>query len=108
MGCLYRHAQHPFYTCRGDTAHGQPGHCHGLAAASIDAIVRQQVLRALEPVALELSLQAINDETHERQQLDRAWKQRLDRAQYEAGRAERQYRAVDPENRMVAKTLEQQ
>ena len=108
MGCLYRHAQHPFYTCRGDTAHGQPGNCHGLAAASIDAIVRQQVLRALEPVALELSLQAINDETHERQQLDRAWKQRLDRAQYEAGRAERQYRAVDPENRLVAKTLEQQ
>jgi DNA invertase Pin-like site-specific DNA recombinase/DNA-binding transcriptional MerR regulator len=108
MGCHYRHAQHPFYICRDDTAYGQPRNCRGLTAASIDAIVRQQVLRALEPSVLELSLQAINEETRERQQLDRAWKQRVDRAQYEAGRAERQYRAVDPENRLVAKTLEQQ
>lgn len=69
--------------------------------------MREQVLQALEPAALELSLQVIDDETGERQRLDRAWKQRLDRARYEAGLVERQYNAVDPENRLVARTLEQ-
>lgn len=108
MDCHYRHAQHPFYNCSGDSEHGQPRNCHGLTAASIDVIVRQQVFQALEPSALELSLQAIDDETRERQRLDRGWKQRLERAHYESGQAERQYKAVDPDNRLVARTLEQQ
>ena len=108
MDCHYRHAQHPYYTCRGDSAHAQKRTCHGLAARTIDFVVCQQVLRALEPSALELSLRAIDDEKRERQRLDQDWKQRLERAQYEAGRAERQYKAVDPENRLVARTLEQQ
>lgn len=52
--------------------------------------------------------QAINDEIRERQRLDQGWKQRVERARYETGRAERQYKAVDPENRLVSRTLEQQ
>lgn len=107
MASHYRYADQPYYDCVGDTEHAQPRTCHGLAAASIDGIVREQVLQALEPAALELSLQVIDDETGERQRLDRAWKQRLDRARYEAGLVERQYNAVDPENRLVARTLEQ-
>ena len=39
--------------------------------------------------------------------LDKHWKQRLERANYEAEDAERRYRAVDPENRLVARSLEQ-
>lgn len=108
MSCHYRHAQHPYYMCMGDSEHAQKRTCHGLTAGSIDGIVRQQVLRALEPSALELSLRVIDDEKRERQRLDQDWKQRLERTQYEAGRAERQYKAVDPENRLVARTLEQQ
>src|SRR5439155_13249713 len=38
--------------------------------------------------------------------LERHWRQQLERARYEAERAERQYRAVEPENRLVARTLE--
>lgn len=108
MSSLYRHVRNPFYLCNGDSEHGQKSHCPGLSASSIDAIVRQQVLQALEPSALELSLHAIEDEMNERRRLDQNWEQRLERAQYEADRAERQYKAVDPENRLVARSLEQQ
>jgi len=68
--------------------------------------VSQQVLRALEPAALELSLRAVQDVEGERRQLHRQWKQRLERVRYESERAERQYQAVDPDNRLVARTLE--
>ena len=68
----------------------------------------KQVLRALEPAALELSLKAIENVQRERQRLNRHWEQRLERASYEVQRAERQYQAVEPENRLVARSLEQQ
>jgi hypothetical protein len=38
--------------------------------------------------------------------LHQHWQQQLERARYEAGRAARQYRAVEPENRLVARELE--
>src|SRR5690606_3961054 len=44
----------------------------------------------------------------EREQLHRQWRQRLERARHEADRARRQYRAVEPENRLVARTLERE
>ena len=65
-------------------------------------------MRALEPATLELSLKAIQDVHQERERLHRHWKQRLERATYEAERAERQYHAVEPENRLVARSLERQ
>jgi DNA invertase Pin-like site-specific DNA recombinase len=80
--------------------------CHGLKAAVIDGLVADQVLHALEPATLELSLTAIADIEQEREGLHRYWRQRLERARYDSDRAGRQYRAVEPENRLVARTLE--
>jgi hypothetical protein len=60
----------------------------------------------LEPAALELSLAAEADMTKERQRLERHWQQRLERSRYESDRACRQYHAVEPENRLVARELE--
>src|SRR5439155_22916987 len=42
----------------------------------------------------------------ERGRLDRYWRQQRERCRYEVERAERQYQAVDPTNRLVARTLE--
>jgi len=81
--------------------------CFGLKAAVVDHLVTAQVLRALEPATLELSRQALEDVQRGRGRLDKHWKQRLERARYEAEDAERRYRAVDPENRLVARSLEQ-
>jgi hypothetical protein len=68
--------------------------------------VVQQVLHALEPAGLEVSLSAANNIERERGKLLQHWQQRLERARYEADRAARQYEAVEPENRLVARTLE--
>lgn len=80
--------------------------CYGLKATAIDDTVARQVLRALEPAALDLSLRAIEGIQQERGRLHRHWEQQLERARYDSERAERQYQAVDPDNRLVARTLE--
>src|SRR5207247_3783274 len=80
--------------------------CHGLQAGAVDDLVAAQVLHAVAPAVLELSNKAVADIQKERARLERHWRQQLERARYEAERAERQYRAVEPENRLVARTLE--
>jgi hypothetical protein len=70
-------------------------------------VVSGLVLRALEPAALEVSLRMAEDLEAEHADAQRLWLQRLERARYEAERAFRQYDAVEPENRLVARTLEQ-
>lgn len=88
-------------------AYGEP-RCQSLVGRILDEWVGQQVLAALEPAALEVSLKAIEEVQAERAQLHRHWRQRLERARYEAERAQRQFNAVEPENRLVARTLEHQ
>jgi DNA invertase Pin-like site-specific DNA recombinase len=105
MHAAYRTKAKPYYECMRRKLEGST--CCGLGAAAVDDLVGQQVLRALEPAALELSLQALQQVHQERERLHRHWQQRLERARHEAQRAERQYQAVEPENRLVARTLEQ-
>ncbi len=105
MHAGYRAKAKPYYECMRRKLEGST--CCGLGAAAIDDLVGQQVLRALEPAALELSLQAQQHVHEERERLHQHWLQRLERAAQEARRAERQYQAVEPENRLVARTLEQ-
>jgi DNA invertase Pin-like site-specific DNA recombinase len=80
--------------------------CQSLAGPPLDQYVRAQVLAALEPAALELSLEAATHVEQERDDLNRLWQQRLERAAYEAERAGRQYRVAEPENRLVVRQLE--
>ncbi len=82
--------------------------CQSLAGPPLDQFVSGWVLAALEPAPLELSLEAATHLERERADLDRLWQQRLERAAYEAERAGRQYRLVEPENRLVARHLERE
>jgi DNA invertase Pin-like site-specific DNA recombinase len=107
MQTSYRHTGKPFYSCTRHLTRGTEQTCYGLKAAVVDDVVAEQVLRALEPAALELSLQATQDIQKGRERLDRHWQQQLERARYEVEHARRQYDAVEPENRLVARTLEQ-
>jgi DNA invertase Pin-like site-specific DNA recombinase len=94
------------YSCqRGALDYAEPV-CQSLAGGPLDDLVGRQALLALEPAALELSLRAVADVQAERGRLDRQWRLRLERSRYEAERAARQYRACEPENRMVARELE--
>jgi DNA invertase Pin-like site-specific DNA recombinase len=97
----------PHYWCDTHFFEEREQPCFGLKAPPVDELVAQQVLRALEPAAVDLSLQAATDIKRERERLHEHWRQRLERAQYESDRAERQYQSVEPENRLVARTLEQ-
>jgi DNA invertase Pin-like site-specific DNA recombinase len=80
--------------------------CGRIAAATLDDLVAREVLRVLEPAALELSLRAGEDVERERNRLHDQWRQRLERVRHEVARAERQYQLAEPENRLVARTLE--
>lgn len=68
----------------------------------------QQVLAALEPAALELSLTAAQQLERERADLEHLWQQRRERAAYSAERAGRQYRLAEPETRLVVRQLERE
>ena len=72
----------------------------------VDAHVTGLLLRAMAPAALEVSLAAAGQAEAQRAQVDRIWRQRLERAGYQADRARRQYQLAEPENRLVVRQLE--
>lgn len=97
----------PRYQC--DTGRAIYGHdrCQSVAARVIDEEVVRLTLLALAPASLEVSLEVAADLERQRGQLEAHWTSRLERAKYDADRARRQYEAVEPENRLVGRTLEQ-
>lgn len=97
-----------YYNCHKHLVAGTEPNCFGLQAATVDEVVGAQVLRALAPAALELSLAAVANLEQEQGRLAMQWQQKLKRARYDVELAERRYRAVDPANRLVATTLETQ
>jgi len=94
------------YTCRTGVGDGRGTCRQGLAGRVLDQFIAVQVLAALRPGAVELSLSAADDVMRERSALDENWRQRLERARTQAARIERQYQAAEPENRLVQRTLE--
>lgn len=97
----------PGYYCPGhNIVDGRGEYCLNIGGGQIDAAVASAFLAALAPAALAASLQAA-------EQIDAAHaatltqaRQDVERARYETQRAERRYRAVDAENRLVARGLE--
>jgi len=97
---------HHTYDCVERRNHYGEPLCQHVPGPCLDAFVSQQVLAALEPASLELSLTAAERVEQDRAELDRLWQQRRERAAYDAARAARQYHAVEPEHRLVARSLE--
>ncbi len=107
MTTSYKTDKLPSYRCdefmRNQTLEG---YCGRLAAKWVDDLVSSQVLRAVAPAALKLSEAAMTEIEIERQELHRQWSLKIERSRQECDRARRQYQAVEPENRLVARTLE--
>ena len=80
--------------------------CQGIVGRDLDRFITERVFQILEPASLELCLAATEDLEQERLRLDQQWRQRLERAAQQADRTARQFHAVEPENRLVARTLE--
>ena len=109
MVSLYNNNGHSLrYECsQMATSYGQ-ARCQSLTGRTLDEWVEKQVLCALEPAALEISLRVAAEVQAQRAQLHQHWQLRLERAHYEVERAARQYHSVEPEHRLVARTLEHQ
>jgi len=85
---------------------GDYGICWSVAGAAIEIAVTEHVLDAITASQLDLSLAVLGELEQVTQEQHRQWQLRLERVRYEAQRAERQFDAVEPENRLVARTLE--
>ncbi len=94
------------YVCQRQALDYAAPPCQSLAGAALEQLVRDQVLEVVTPAGLELSRRAAQEFQRERAVLDRQWRLRLERAVQDVDRAFRQYNAVEPENRLVARTLE--
>jgi DNA invertase Pin-like site-specific DNA recombinase len=101
------HGDHPVYRCVADKhQRGAGSSCQEVRAVSIDAEIERLVLAALAPDRVALAVAALEELEEEVAQLQRQWSLKRERARYEAERARRQYDAVEPENRLVARSLE--
>jgi hypothetical protein len=82
--------------------------CWSVAGRAIDEALAQLVLQTVQPAEIELALAVAREVERQADALDGQWQLQLERARYEARLAERRYKAVDPDNRVVARTLERQ
>jgi DNA invertase Pin-like site-specific DNA recombinase len=97
----------PGYHCAGkNIVNGRGEYCLNVGGVQIDAAVAAAFLAALAPAGLAASLQAIEQLEADHETTLAQFRRDVERARYGAQRAERRYRAVDPENRLVARGLE--
>ena len=106
MAVQYKENDNPYFTC--SVARSQFGDriCQSFGATELESLVVRQVLTAMEPASIELSLKAAEAIEAEQQRLEKHHRETVERATYEAELARRRYEEVDPSNRLVAAQLE--
>ena len=99
--------QSPAYHCPGSVlVEGRGQWCLRVGGTQIDEAVADALLAALTPAGVKAALAAAEALEHDHDAALKQWRLQVERAQYEAQRAERRYRAVEPEHRLVARGLE--
>jgi len=96
----------PVYRCdKPNLMMGLP-RCMTFGGPRVDAAITRELLRAVEPMAIEAAFEA--ERMHRDQQDDqrRMLDMDIQQARYEASLAERRYAACDPDNRLIAAQLE--
>lgn len=100
------HMGSAYYCCDRDQRRFGERVCCWASAKRVDAVVEELLLGVLNEGTLELSLEHERKLQEEERQTDRQWREKLQRLEYESNIARRRYELVDPENRLVARTLE--
>ena len=99
----------PGYHCGGEhLVNGRGSYCLNIGGVQIDEAVTRAFIVALEPIKLAATVAAAERLEVDREATLKQWRLGVERANYEASRAERRYRAVDPDNRLVARGLERE
>lgn len=97
----------PYYECaRARADHVATPDCRSIRAATVDDAVAAALLAAVSPDQLVLALAAAGEVTQRRARTVRAAELTVERARYAAERAERAHTVCEPENRLVARSLE--
>lgn len=96
----------PLYECIGRWEHGNKATCSCVPADILDQAVSDKILSIMKPSELEISLKVMHNINDVNLKSDKQWLLAIERAQYEADRAERQFMLADPENRLVVRSLE--
>jgi DNA invertase Pin-like site-specific DNA recombinase len=96
----------PDYVCQRDCVEEAEPTCQRIPGGGIDEAVGQLLVKSVTPLALEVVLQVQNEIQARLDEADRLRNQQVQRAQYEADQARLRYMRVDPNNRLVADTLE--
>jgi DNA invertase Pin-like site-specific DNA recombinase len=94
------------YCCKRHSAEDAAPPCQDINGTDVDKAVAAALLDAVSPLALEVALQVQQEVEGRSEQADRLRRKQLERAQYEADVARRRFMQVEPENRLVAVTLE--
>ena len=99
----------PAYHCPGSVlVEGRGQWCLRVGGTQIDEAVADALLAALTPAGVKAALAAAESLEQDHDAALKQWRLQVERAQYEAQRAERRYRAVEPEHRLVARGLERE
>ena len=106
MGVQYSAAGAVRFACPGEARDYGGDKCQSFAGRLLEPLVSRLVLEALSPASVALSRSVAANAEHDRREQHTAWRRRLQRAEQDADRIFRQYDAVEPENRMVARSLE--
>ena len=94
------------YHCRREQLTYAAPMCQAFPMRYLDDAIRDLFFEAVQPARVETVLTALAQLEQARQILDRQWQLKLERARYAVHLARRQYDAVDPDNRLVARELE--
>jgi hypothetical protein len=94
------------YACPKAHLDNKEARCIAFSGATVDGAVAAQLLRVVQPGAIEAAIMATRKQAEARTQVLDALHRDLQAARYRVQRAERQYEATDPENRLVAQELE--
>ncbi len=102
-----RHGQPvPQYTCQAEGIERAESPCQRIIGADVDRAVGDLLIETMTPLALEVALSVQDELASRADEADRLRCQQVERARYEAELAQRRYLRVDPDNRLVAATLE--
>jgi DNA invertase Pin-like site-specific DNA recombinase len=100
------HGDYPLYQCISDQSQDGSPRCQEVRALPVDATVERLLLEALAPDQIALAVAAMGQLDEEARLLEKQWAHTRARPPYGAEGARRQYDAVEPENRLVARSLE--
>jgi DNA invertase Pin-like site-specific DNA recombinase len=97
----------PGYHCAGkDIVEGRGQYCLNIGGLAIEQAVAHAFLEAITPAAVQATLLTFQQLQANHDAALSQWRLEVERTRYEAERAERRYRNVEPENRLVARGLE--